>query len=101
MHALIGLDPVNSGELRIAADIDDRPITSTALHRQIGLVTEDRRGEGLLMPLSVVGNLSLASLGQLLPLRLIDRRREQEFAEDIVARLKIKLNDVRQAVKTL
>ncbi len=102
VHALIGLDPVDSGELRIAADIDDRSITPTALHRQVGLVTEDRRGEGLLMPLSVVGNLSLASLGQLLsPLRLIDRRREQDFAEDIVARLKIKLNDVRQAVKTL
>lgn len=102
VHALIGLDPVDSGELRIAADIDDRPITPTALHRQVGLVTEDRRGEGLLMPLSVVGNLSLASLGQLLSrLRLIDRRREQDFAEDIVARLKIKLNDVRQAVKTL
>ena len=46
--------------------------------------------------------MSLASLSQLLnPLRLIDRRREQDFAEDIVARLKIKLNDARQAVKTL
>ena len=102
VHALIGLDPIHSGELRIAADNGDRSITPTALHRQVGLVTEDRRGEGLLMPLSVVGNLSLASLGQLLSrLRLIDRRREQSFAEDIVARLKIKLNDVRQAVKTL
>ena len=54
------------------------------------------------MPLSVVGNLSLASLGELLNrLRLIDRRREQKFAEDIVERLKIKLSDVRQAVRTL
>jgi ABC-type sugar transport system ATPase subunit len=102
VHALIGLDPIDSGELHIAAAVGDRPIAPAALHREIGLVTEDRRGEGLLMPLSVVGNLSLASLGELLTrLRLIDRRREQAFAEDIVARLKIKLNDVRQPVKTL
>ena len=88
--------------MRIAGDAGDRPVTPAALHRQVGLVTEDRRGEGLLMPLSVVANLSLASLGELLSrLRLIDRRREQEFAEDIVERLKIKLDDVRQAVKTL
>ena len=66
VRALIGLDPIDSGELRFAADSGDRPITPAALHREVGLVTEDRRGEGLLMPLSVVGNLSLASLGQLL-----------------------------------
>jgi len=102
VHALIGLDPINSGELRISADIGDAPITPAALHRQIGLVTEDRRGEGLLMPLSVIGNLSLGSLDRLLsPLRLIDRKREQDFAEDIVARLRIKLSSARQAVKTL
>ena len=102
VHGLIGLDPIDSGELRIAADNGDRTIAPATLHRQVGLVTEDRRGEGLLMPLSVVGNLSLASLGRLLNrLRLIDRRREQDFAEDIVARLKIKLNDARQPVKTL
>ena len=102
VHALVGLDPIDSGELRIAGKAGDRPVTPAALHREVGLVTEDRRGEGLLMPLSVVANLSLASLGELLSrLRLIDRRREQKFAEDIVERLKIKLGDVRQAVKTL
>jgi ABC-type sugar transport system ATPase subunit len=102
IRALIGLDPIDAGELSLAVDGRARPITPTALHRAVGLVTEDRRGEGLLMPLSVSSKLSLASLGRLLNrLHLIDRRREQALAEDMVRRLAIKLTSVRQPVRTL
>jgi len=72
------------------------------LHRQVGLVTEDRRGEGLLLPQSVLQNLSLASLGKLLNrFFMIDRRREQTLARSLIDRLGIKVYSLGQPVGTL
>ena len=102
VRALIGLDPIEAGTLRWRSDDRLRPVTPAGLHRIAGIVTEDRRGEGLLLPLSTRANLSLASLRALLtPLRLVDRGREESLASDLIVRLRIKVSGSAQAVGTL
>jgi len=102
MRALIGLDPIDAGALRWRAADELRPVTPNELHQIAGIVTEDRRGEGLLLPLSTRANLSLASLRSLLtPLGLIDRNKEEGLAADLIGRLHIMVSGSAQAVGTL
>jgi ABC-type sugar transport system ATPase subunit len=102
MRALIGLDPVDAGRLRWRAADELQPVTPSALHQIAGIVTEDRRGEGLLLPLSTRANLSLASLRSLLtPFGLIDRGREEGLAADLIERLHIMVSGSAQTVGTL
>jgi ABC-type sugar transport system ATPase subunit len=102
LRALVGLDPIHAGTLRWRAAGELQPITPAGLHRIAGIVTEDRRGEGLLLPLTTRANLSLASLRRLLtPWRLIDRHKEESLATDMIRRLRIKVSGSAQTVGTL
>ena len=102
VRALTGLDPIDAGDLLFDTGGGLKTLTPGQLHRQVGLVTEDRRGEGLLLPQSVRQNLSLASLGTLLNrFFMIDRGREQTLARGLIERLGIKVSNPAQRVGTL
>jgi ABC-type sugar transport system ATPase subunit len=102
IRALTGLDPIDAGEIDYDGGKGPKRLSPRQLHRQVGLVTEDRRGEGLLLPQSVLQNLSLASLGKLLNrFFMIDRRREQALARSLIDRLGIKVSSLGQPVGTL
>jgi ABC-type sugar transport system ATPase subunit len=102
IRALVGLDPIDAGEIDYDGGNGMKRLSPRQLHRQVGLVTEDRRGEGLLLPQSVLQNLSLASLGELLNrFFMIDRGREQTLARSLIDRLGIKVSSLGQPVGTL
>ncbi|MDX7951450.1 ATP-binding cassette domain-containing protein [Lichenihabitans sp. Uapishka_5] len=102
LRSLVGLDAKDSGEIRVAVGGTLEPVTPAQLHRMTGFVTEDRRGEGLILPLPVESNLTLASLGRLLGrLRLIRPSAERSLADDLVSRLRIKVARLSQPVRTL
>ncbi len=102
LRALVGLDPVDGGTLRFARSGGLAEITPAKLHARAGFVTEDRRGEGLLLPLPVVSNISFANLHQLTnSVGLVDRVKERSFAQRLVDRLSIKISFLRQPVRTL
>ncbi len=61
LRAIFGLDPVRSGFIRIGTHIGPAsPAQQWA--RGVGLVSEDRKKEGLALSLSVADNLTLSSL---------------------------------------
>lgn len=102
MRALVGLDPIDAGEIRLRRDGRLQPMAPAALHAEVGFVTEDRRGEGLLLPLSVADNIGYGNfdkvtnrLGLIVPARL------RRFAADLARRVGIKLSGVGQPVRTL
>jgi len=102
LRALVGLDPVDAGTLRFARDGALQEISPSRLHARTGFVTEDRRGEGLLLPLPVVNNVSFANLARLTGRTgLIDGARERSFAQGLVDRLRIKVSSLAQPVRTL
>ena len=102
LRALVGLDPVEGGTLRFARDGALAETSPARLHAQTGFVTEDRRGEGLLLPLPVVNNVSFANLANLTGRTgLIDGARERSFAQQLVDRLRIKISSLAQPVRTL
>ncbi len=77
------------------------PVAAKASAFGLALVPEDRKTEGLLLPLSVRQNLSLASLERLTHAGFLDRRAEDRLVGDAVQRLQIKTGSVDAAVGSL
>lgn len=93
-HALRGSVFVRGEEVRIAS-----PRAAAALG--IGLVPEDRKGEGLILDLSLAENLALAQLERLSHAGVLDRRRQDELASEQVAALRIDARSPHTAVRYL
>ena len=67
----------------------------------IALVPEDRKTEGLMLPMSIADNLTIASLNTLSFGPFIDARREAGAVEAALKRLQIKIGASSDAVSTL
>ena len=62
LRALFGLDPVRRGEIRVGAFVG-RATPRGRLAQGVGFSSEDRKGEGLAMSLSIADNITLSKLG--------------------------------------
>lgn len=101
-RAIVGLDRADSGLVEIEVDGQMRPMHGLEAQRWIGFVTEDRRQEGLLLPMSVRQNLSLANLrGLLSRWGWVNNRQETEQAQHFVDQLNITIASLKQPVQTL
>src|SRR5947209_16520160 len=67
----------------------------------IALVPEDRKTEGLMLPMSIADNLAIASLDTLSTGPFVDAGKERAAIQQAVARLQIKLGAASDAVSTL
>ncbi|MGA7810941.1 sugar ABC transporter ATP-binding protein [Bradyrhizobium sp.] len=67
----------------------------------IALVPEDRKTEGLMLPMSIADNLVIASLAAISTGPFIDRAKERAAVERGIARLQIKIGAPDDAVATL
>jgi len=65
------------------------------------LVPEDRKTEGLMLPMSIADNLAIASLDSLSTGPFVDRGKERRAVDSGIARLQIKVGDKSDAVSTL
>jgi ABC-type sugar transport system ATPase subunit len=102
LRALIGLDPIDAGQIRWREGAVEADMTSEQLRAHVGIVTEDRRGEGILLPLSVAQNIALPNLRSLLNRwRLVSRGGEATLAAAMIKRLQIKVSSAEQSVATL
>ena len=62
LRTIFGLDRVRRGEIRVAAFVGPAS-PARRLAQGVGFASEDRKGEGLAMSLSVADNLTLSRLG--------------------------------------
>jgi ABC-type sugar transport system ATPase subunit len=103
VRTLVGLDALDSGSLHLRLEDTLRTVSPHEAKRWIGMLTENRREEGLLLPVPVRNNMSLANLpnliGRLWP--FIDTNRETRISSEYVERLKIKIASLGQPVGTL
>ena len=101
--ALFGVLRGVAGEIRV----DGRPVAiggpSVAKAARIGmaLIPEDRKTEGLMLPMSVRDNLSFAALDSLSKAGFVDRAAEQRAVDDMLRLLAIKTGGIDAPVATL
>lgn len=102
-RALAGLDPIDSGDIFIRTSGNLKLIKQSEAKKSIGMVTENRREEGLLLPLSVKHNMSLANLKGFTKgvLPFICQKLEQAQTQKYVEHLEIKVSSYNQKVETL
>lgn len=101
-RAIFGIDPVDAGRI----EIDGRPVSignpTAAIRHRVALLPEDRKQQGLVLPLSVADNVAVAApdklggAGGLVPPAL-----RMRVARRFVESLRIKTPSVRQPVRLL
>ncbi len=90
LRAIFGLDPVKAGTVRVKGLIDPRPTPRRRIAEGVGLLSEDRKGEGLALSRSIEDNLTYPSLGRYAPWGWLDRKRRRRDASRWMAALRIK-----------
>jgi rhamnose transport system ATP-binding protein len=100
-QVIFGITPADSGEIRLGG----RPVRigSPIEAKRLGIayVPEDRGTQGLVRPMALRENVSLAVLDRLLKGPFIDRAAEARLAEDSVRKFSIRASGIGQIVNKL
>ena len=102
LRLLFGADRADTGEITVQGRTAPgwrSPIQAIAAG--IGLVTEDRKSQGLLLGQPVRINTTLSDVGAVSQAGWLDVARENTIAQNMVQRLSIRCNSPEQAVGTL
>jgi ribose transport system ATP-binding protein len=88
---------------RIVVEGREAHLSSPAAAKSVGvaLVPEDRKTEGLMLPMSISDNLAIASLDAVSRGPFVDRAKESAAVQRSIARLQIKIGAPDDAVSTL
>ena len=97
LRAIYGLDPVRSGSVKIGAYAASRATPRERIGQGLGLLSEDRKIEGLALRMSIVDNVTLSRLGW----GFLSLRRLKEAATSVLARLGVKYRDLAQPADEL
>jgi ABC-type sugar transport system ATPase subunit len=90
VQAIFGLDPAATGEITVDGRVLPRASIDAALAAGVGLVPEDRKRLGLVLPLNCRENTALAALPRLTRAGWVRRRAERELARRYLDRLRVK-----------
>lgn len=100
-RAIFGIDPYDSGSIKI----DGIPLKGhdpkAATDAGIGLVPEDRQHEGLVLPMTVSSNLTFPSLRRLTRFGMIRSKMERDTVRELTARLQVKMASAHVPAETL
>jgi ribose transport system ATP-binding protein len=101
--ALFGVLRSVSGSLSIAGRTTQVSGPDRARGDQIAmaLIPEDRKTEGLMLPMSIRENLCFAALPRISRLGIVDRNREAARIDELIKMLSIKVSDVELPVSSL
>jgi ribose transport system ATP-binding protein len=107
LRLIYGADAADQGEVWLGEPLQPVKLNSprAAVEAGVALITEDRKGEGLLLPLPIAANISLGNMSGVAtasPLgRWIGARAEQELAARHIAALRVRCTGAAQPVGEL
>jgi inositol transport system ATP-binding protein len=100
-RAIFGLDPIDSGEIRLHGQTVQIQTPVDAIQGGIAMVSEDRKDEGLVLCRSVGENISLANLEKFERRFFINERLERAENARIIKLLQIKTPGASTIAETL
>ncbi len=101
MQALFGITKAESGEVFLKGKKVELKKPIDAINHGIAYVTEDRKGEGLVLPMSIAQNTTLPSMKELSNKVFIKSAEEKGRTDQILSELKVKMSSSKLAVKNL
>jgi ribose transport system ATP-binding protein len=100
-RAIFGADPIDEGQIAVRGEPASVSSPRQAMDLGLGFVTEDRKTEGLILPLSVRSNMALPSLDARKLLGFVRMRKETEVVSKLATELDIKTPSLGQTVRNL
>lgn len=100
-RALFGADRADAGEVRLDGHRVHIRRPSDAIANGLGLLTEDRKGQGLVLGMPVRENATLANLDAVCRGPFLKLAAEREVAQRFVRELQIKTPGIEQTVQNL
>lgn len=101
MRAIFGADKIDSGEIYVHGKKVENKTPQEAIKNGIAFLTEDRKGQGLVLGQSVRTNLILSSMRRFSKMGMLQRKRIEESGREHVEKLKIKTASLDSAVVQL
>jgi ribose transport system ATP-binding protein len=90
LRTVFGLDALGSGRIRVRGEERTRGNPTSRLAQGIGLLSENRKEEGLMLERSLAENMTLTRLGPVARLGWINRRRQHEVTREWLGRLAVR-----------
>lgn len=97
LEALFGMSPAEAGQIYVEGREVPIRTPADAIRSGMALVPDDRKGKGLVLGVSVLANMVLASERQF----VIHPRREAQAAEGMIRELHVRTSDARAAAGEL
>ncbi|MER6092101.1 sugar ABC transporter ATP-binding protein [Streptomyces bluensis] len=101
VRPVFGADPYDKGLVKVAGAELRRHDVNAAMRAGIGLVPEDRKGQGLVLDASVAENLGLVTLRGATKGGFVDLKGQHEAAARIAEQLGVRMAGLHQHVRTL
>jgi ribose transport system ATP-binding protein len=101
LRAIHGADRIDAGEIRVFGNPVSINSPREAIALGIGLLTEDRKFDGLMLEQSVAFNVTITRLGGVVRRGVIQPMRERRTVIDYVNRLAIRTPGIRARVRNL
>jgi ABC-type sugar transport system ATPase subunit len=98
---LFGAVPATKGEILLNGKPVKIKRPLDAIQQKIGLLTEDRKGQGLFLELSVKWNISFPIAGRISKYGIVNTKKEDEIAKKYKERINIKTPSLTQQVINL
>ncbi len=101
LRAIFGLDPVRSGQVRVRSIDAPHASPRRRIAQGLGLLSEDRKAEGLALARSIEDNLTYSALGDYAWLGWLNLRRRRAEAVRWMGRLRVKAAGPSQTIAAL
>jgi monosaccharide-transporting ATPase len=98
---IFGVDKLEKGSIRIDGKVRSYAEPADAIADGIGLVSEDRKIDGIIPDMSIRENMTLALLPKLKKAGIVDRARQQEIVTRYIKALGVKCASPDQPIKEL
>ncbi|MBN2536508.1 MAG: sugar ABC transporter ATP-binding protein, partial [Spirochaetales bacterium] len=101
LECLFGVHRNATGTILVDGEKVVTPFIDKRIKSGIALIPEDRQREGIFQNLSILSNMSLASLNNYTNVFQLDSKKEEENVNNQVKNLSIKLADIKNLISSL
>lgn len=100
-RAVFGADKIDAGEIFVNGAKIKLKKPTDAIAKGLSLIPEDRKGQGVLLKMTVKENISLVVLRKISKALSVNRKRDKEIADDYINKLSIKTPTIDQVANNL
>ena len=100
-RAVFGIDSFDSGKVHIHGKTVKIRRPADAMKHGVGLIPEDRKGQGGILSMAIQQNLSMSSIDRVSKLGFFSQGADRRMAEDSREKLKIRLGSLQNPLSSL